>query len=163
MPTSHPTRNGPQHFGPAYPLRPYVIDSPRARARLVVLALLADGRLDEQELAALERRGVFSALNIAREDFVQVLHEFCNDVAAHLLTGKGSYRLAPQTLEGLFEEVTDHEAQEKLLQLIGILISCDGRLSDRERELFWGALKSWRPDRWILYCGASGSAQGNCQ
>ena len=52
---------------------PYPPTGPRAMARLVVRALLADGQRDERELAALERRGAFAALGISREDFVQVL------------------------------------------------------------------------------------------
>ena len=71
----------PPRSGKTYPLRPYPANSPRAMARLVVLALLADGQLDERELAALERRGAFAALGISREDFVQVLYDFCADVA----------------------------------------------------------------------------------
>lgn len=44
-------------IGAHHPLRAYAINSPRAKARLVVLALLADGRLDDREMAALDKRG----------------------------------------------------------------------------------------------------------
>ena len=69
----------PPRSGKTYPLRPYPANSPRAMARLVVLALLADGQLDERELAALERRGAFAALGISREDLLPRAKETAGD------------------------------------------------------------------------------------
>lgn len=131
---------------PHHPLRTYAVNSPRAKARLVVLALLADGNLDDQEMASLERRGVFADLGIAREDFVQVLYDFCSDVAGQLPLDAGSYELTPKTLDGLFSEINDREARRKLLQHIGALISSDGKLSDAEENLFRIAIDRWKRD-----------------
>ncbi|MRR50103.1 MAG: TerB family tellurite resistance protein [Rhodocyclaceae bacterium] len=133
--------------GPHHPLRAYAVDSPRAKARLVVLALLADGRLDECEISALERRGVYTDLGITREDFVQVLYDFCADVAAHLSAGSGGYRLTPTTLAGLFNEVADGKAREKLLRHMVAVISSDGKLSDAEENLFLNAMDHWNPPK----------------
>jgi hypothetical protein len=133
------------YIGTGHPLRAYAVDSPRAKARLVVLAMLADGRLDERELEVLERRGVFAALGIAREDFVQVLYDFCHDVAGLLPVGRGGFRLTPATLSGLLGEVDNPGEREKLLQLITAVISSDGRLSDAEESLFMTALEAWKP------------------
>ncbi len=132
-------------IGPHHPLRAYGVNSPRAKARLVVLALLADGRLDEREMAALDRRGVFADLGITREDFVQVLYDFCGDVAGQLAVGAGGYQLTPKTLSGLFGEVTDIDAREKLLQHMVAVISSDGHLSDSEESLFRSAMDHWKP------------------
>ena len=131
-------------FGSHHPLRSYAVDSPRAKARLVVLALLADGHLDKREFDALERRGVFATLGIAREDFAEVMYDFCADVAAKLSAGGGGYRLTPAMLAGLLGEVSDRKAREQLLQLIFAVISSDGRLSDAEESLFIGAIDAWR-------------------
>lgn len=131
--------------GPSHPLRAYAVDSPRAKARLIVLAMLADGQLDERELAVLDRRGVFAALGIAREDFVEVLYDFCGDVAGRLAVGSGGYRLTPKTLAGLFGEVTDRKAREALLTLMAAVITSDGRLSDAEESLFRTAVGHWKP------------------
>ena len=132
-------------IGKHHPLRAYPTNSPRAKARLVVLALLADGRLDESEMAALDRRGAFATLGISREDFVQVLYDFCSDIAGQLPVGSGGYRLTAKALGGLFGEVADREAREKLLQLIVSVISSDGRLSDAEESLFLSAIDHWKP------------------
>lgn len=134
-------------FGGRHPLRSYAVDSPRAKARLIILALLADGRLDKRELEALERRGVFATLGIAREDFAEVMYDFCADVAVRLTAGTDGYRLTPAMLSGLLSEVSDRQAREQLLQLIFAVISSDGRLSDAEEDLFWSAVETWRPPR----------------
>ena len=132
-------------IGPHHALRAYAVNSPRAKARLVVLAMLADGRLDEREMVAIERRGVFADLGIAREDFVQVLHDFCGDVAGQLPAGAGGYQLTSKTLAGLFGEVADREAREKLLQHMVAVISSDGHLSNAEERLFRSAIDHWQP------------------
>lgn len=131
--------------GPHHPLRSYAVNSPRAKARLVVLALLADGRLDDREMAALNRRGAFADMGISREDFVQVLYDFCGDVARLLPAGAGGYRLTPKTLAGLFDEVTDLDARERLLRHIIAVMSSDGQLSDGEENLFRNVIDRWQP------------------
>ena len=49
---------------PGRPLRAYPVDSPRAKARLIVLALLADGRVDASELDGLAKYRAFEELGI---------------------------------------------------------------------------------------------------
>lgn len=132
----------PQPSEPRHPLRAYPINSASAKARLVVLALLADGRLDECELEVLNRRGSFAALSISREGFVQVLHEFCADVS-RLAGGAADWRVSPDLLAGLFAEVTEVEARYAVLRLIISVISSDGHLARGEERLFLGALDAW--------------------
>ena len=62
----HAGESLPPVFGFRHPLRAYATNSPRAQARLVVLALLADGQLDEREIDTLDRRGILADLGIAR-------------------------------------------------------------------------------------------------
>lgn len=132
----------PPRSGNAHPLRSYPANSPRAMARLVVLALLADGQLDERELATLERRGAFKALGISREDFAQVLYDFCADVARLPVT-PGGYRLPPSLLAALFGEVDDPVAKERVMNLLVAVVSSDGRFTEGEEKLFLGALHAW--------------------
>lgn len=142
MMTMQARQSFPPHTGKAHPLRSYPANSPRAMARLVVLALLADGELDERELAVLDRRGAFAAIGISREDFVQVLHEFCADLA-RLSERTGVYRLPPALLAALFAEVSAPQARERLLNLIVAVVGSDGRFSEGERTLFLNALEAW--------------------
>lgn len=107
----------PPRTGRTHPLRAYPTNSPRAMARLVVLA-------------------------ISREDFVQVLYDFCADVA-RLSETAGGYRLSPALLSALFAEVDDPRAKERVLNLIIAVVSSDGRIADGEEKLFLSALDMW--------------------
>lgn len=137
----------PPVFGSRHPLRAYPTNSPRAQARLVVLALLADGRLDEREIDALDRRGILADLGIARSAFVEVLADFCSDVAGQLPVSGESYRITPKALGGLLDEVSDRTAREKLLRHMLVVIQSDGHLSAAEKHLICSTIEHWQPLR----------------
>ena len=124
-------------------LRAYPTDSPRAKARLVVLALLADGRIDAAELESLNRRDAFATLGLSREVFFQVLYDFCADLV-ELPSGSGSYLVSPAVLESLFAEICDPAERRELLRLIFDVIRSDGHLAEGEARLFWNALDAWK-------------------
>lgn len=128
---------------PGRPLRVYPVDSPRAKARLIVLALLADGRVDAAELDGLTKYRAFDELGITRDDFFQVLYDFCAD-AAGLPKGSGNYLMSPALLDTLFSEVGGSGERHKMMRLIFDVIRSDGHLDDGEARLFWQALDSWR-------------------
>ena len=124
-------------------LRAYAANSPRAKARLVVLAMLADGRLDDAELESLTKHGTFTEMGISREDFFKVLYDFCADVE-NLPNNDGNYLLTPVVLEQLFGEIDSAVAQQTLLRQIFDMIRSDGRLANSEAELFWHAVDTWK-------------------
>lgn len=128
------------HERPA--LRTYETNSPRAKARLVALAMLADGRLDDAELENLGREDAFQALGVTREGFLEVLYDFCADVE-RLPRGRGNYLLAPAALEKMLGEVDGIGERKALLRLIFDVIRSDGRLAQGESELFWRAVDTW--------------------
>lgn len=128
---------------PGRPLRAYPVGSPRAKARLVVLALFADGKVDASELDSLTESGAFAELGITREDFFEVLYDFCAD-ATGLPDGRGNYLVSPALLETLFAEVSGGAERQKLVRLIFDVIRSDGHLAEGEARLFWHALDTWR-------------------
>jgi uncharacterized tellurite resistance protein B-like protein len=131
------------YINPNQTLRSYAMNSPRAKARLVVLAMLADGRLDDAELESLTRRGTFDDLGIAREDFFEVLYDFCADVE-NLPNGSGDYLLSPVVLDQLFGEIGNATERQILLRQIFDMIRSDGHLAESEADLFWHAVDTWK-------------------
>ena len=129
-----------QQHAPA--LRRYPVDSPQAKARLIVLALFADGLVDDREVVALNRRGLLDGLGIRRAEFVQVLHDFCSDVTS-LDDGAGQYRVSADMVAETFAEVTDRTARERLLQLMLSVMASDGELAEGERALIRNAAEAW--------------------
>jgi len=134
-------------FGFRHPLRAYATNSPRAQARLLVLALLADGRLDEQEIDALDRRGIFADLGIARSAFVEVLSDFCSDVAGQLPVSGDGYQITTKALVGMLDEVSDRMLREKVLRHMVAVIKSDGHLADAEKSLICNTIEHWHPPR----------------
>lgn len=132
-------------FGVRHPLRTYATNSPRAQARLLVFAMLADGRLDECEIDALDRRGILADLDITRAIFFEVFSDLCSDIAAQLPISGDGYPIGPQVLSGLLDEVSDRRVREKLLKHMLSLVQSDGHLSVAEKHLISGALKHWQP------------------
>lgn len=130
------------------PLRSYQTNSPRAKARLAVLALLADGHLDAVEISGLMQRNVFAAIGLSPDDFFSVMYDFCTDVVhgGHLLSG--------QTLEKVFGEIRGKEDRQEMIRLIFDVIRSDDRLSPSEGHLFWRAVEAWKLNIEDLYAVA---------
>ena len=128
---------------PGHALRTYPVDSPRAKARLLVLTLLADGRVDAAELDGLTKYQAFDELGISRDDFFQVLYDFCAD-AASLPEGSGTYMMSPAHLDHLLAEVCGTAERQALIRLMFDLIRSDGHLAESEARLIWSALDTWR-------------------
>lgn len=141
----HAGESLPPVFGFRHPLRAYATNSPRAQARLVVLALLADGQLDEREIDTLDRRGILADLGIAQSSFAEVLSDFCSDIAGQLPVSDGGYQIAPTALGGMLDEVSDQAVREKLLRHMLVVINSDGQLSDAEKNLICSAIEHWQP------------------
>jgi uncharacterized membrane protein YebE (DUF533 family) len=135
----------PPVFGFRHPLRAYATNSPRALARLVVLALLADGQLDEREIDTLDQQGILTDLGIARSAFAEVLSDFCSDVAGQLPASDGGYQIGPTALGGMLDEVSDPTVREKLLRHMLVVINSDGHLSDAEKNLICNTIEHWQP------------------
>lgn len=128
---------------PDRPLRSYPVDSPRAKARFIVLALLADGRVDAAELDGLTKYQAFDELGISRDDFFQVHYDFCAD-AAGLPEGSDNFLIAPTLLDDLFAEVGSARQRQKLIRLIFDVNRRDGHLAESEAHLFWRAFDRGR-------------------
>lgn len=131
------------HTAAGQPLREYPANSPRAKARLLALAMLADGRLDDAELESLGKNDIFAELGIAREDFFEVFYDFCADVE-NLPKGSGNYLLSPAVLDQLFGEINRSAERHMLLRQIFDIIRSDGHLADSEADLFWRAVDTWK-------------------
>jgi hypothetical protein len=143
MMTIHSREMLAPHTNPGQLLRAYPSNSPRAKARLVALAMLADGRLDDAELESLVQNATFSELGIAREDFFEVFYDFCADVES-LPRGNGDYLLSPAVLDQLFGEINQSAERQTLLRQIFDMIRSDGHLADSEADLFWHAVDTWK-------------------
>lgn len=128
-------------------VRKYPKDSPQAAARLVVLALLADGIVDGSEARLLERQDVVARLGLEHEQFDKVFYEFCEDLlgnATRLATGQ--LELDTHNIQKLLDEICEPTLQKKMLRIMLDIVNADCCLTAAEAALVAQAQKAWELD-----------------
>ena len=125
-------------------MRSYPRNSPEAAARIVALALIADGHLSRNEVDALDCCDARAQLGIGKNELQAVVHTLCEDLLA---TSSGNWTAAlavdPETMASMLDEVHDPLLRLKVLQLCLAAVTADGRLSDGESAIVLGALTRW--------------------
>ena len=126
-------------------MRSYPPNSPRARARLLALAMVVDGDLDPAELEVLEDPAVLRGLRVDGALFQQVLSELCTDMLRTAVRN-GAVELKPELLDRLLAEITDPELQHRLLATMVNIVDADAQIADAEGMLLERACARWKPD-----------------
>ncbi|PXW95194.1 tellurite resistance protein TerB [Sphaerotilus hippei] len=124
-------------------MRSYPRNSPEAAARLVTLALLADGDLSRIELQAVETLQVHQRLGLDREALREVLHDFCDDLLSTHRPWGESCRIDPQTLAGLLAEVDEPALRRLVLQLCVAIVEADRHVAEGESMVLVAAVEQW--------------------
>ena len=126
-------------------MRSYPPNSPRARARLLALAMVVDGDLDPAELEVLEDPAVLRGLQVDGALFQQVLSELCTDMLRTAVRN-GAVELKPELLDRLLAEITDPGLQHQLLATMVNIVDADAQIADAEGMLLERACECWKPD-----------------
>ena len=125
-------------------MRSYPRNSPEAAARIVALALLADGHFSRAEVEAMDRGGARQQLGISPEGLQTVVRTLCEDLLAtrsELWTA--ACAVDRRTLESLLDEIDDPMLQLKVLQLCILACTADGELSGPESGVIRAAVSRW--------------------
>lgn len=128
-------------------MRNYHPNSPEAAARIVALALMADGTVDKSETQLLEHKGVIRRLGLSHEQFDKIFYEFAEDmlIRAHRLSS-GALELDAKSIGKLLNEISDPVLQEKILRTMLDIVNADRRLTAGEASLIAQALRNWEID-----------------
>lgn len=128
-------------------MRHYPSDSPEAMARIIALALLADGAIDLSELETMKRHEIAEDLGLDDSQFDKVIHGFCEDMMtfAHRAPS-GQFELDQKSMDALLGEIQDPELQNHLLSSILHIVNAEGRLLSGELALVSQAMKRWGPN-----------------
>lgn len=125
-------------------MRSYPTDSPQAAARIVALAMLADGHLSKAELETLDRHGAAEALGLTRTQLHEVLHGFCEDLlCAAQMQWSDACHIDPRTLAQLMAEIEDPDLRLKVLDLCVSIVDADDHLADGESVVLCAAVEQW--------------------
>jgi uncharacterized tellurite resistance protein B-like protein len=134
-------------------MQSYPQNSPQAAARVVALALLADGQLKKAELDMLDRLGAHAQLGLARAELRQVIHTFFEDLPESVRLSGSDACLSPRTIRQLMDEVDDPQLRRKVLRLCAALVEADGHVADSESMVLMAAVEQWGLHRWVQQAG----------
>jgi uncharacterized tellurite resistance protein B-like protein len=128
-------------------MRNYPANSPESLARVVAIAMMADGAIDSSELKSLERHDIVKRLGLDNERFDQVFYEYYADmsVSADRLPS-GQFELNAANVGLLLDEIRDPQLQKKVLRAMLDIVNADRRLTGSEASLIAQALKRWEID-----------------
>lgn len=124
-------------------MKAYPVNSPEAAARVLAMAMLADGQFSMTEIRSLDRQQAPARLGLSPEAFKAVIDGFCEDL---LLAGGGQWtgQVDPATRAQLMAEITDRGLQDLILLQCETLMLADGHLADGEVELLDALSAAWR-------------------
>ncbi|MDE2082684.1 MAG: TerB family tellurite resistance protein [Burkholderiales bacterium] len=132
-------------------MRHYPTNSPQAAARIVALALVADGHVSQSELDRLDRLGACRQLGIAAEEMSTLLQTFCEDLLQARHSHWGDARqIEPEMLAQLMAEVDDPLLRRRVLQLCVAVVEADGHVADGESVVLVNAVEQWGLHRQML-------------
>lgn len=123
-------------------MRAYPANSPEALARLMAMAILADGRLDNREVEWIKHNDTASLLGVERDTLIQVLLDCCRDVINEAEQER-VFLLEEHRLARLADDLTDPALRKVALSAMLILAKSDGSVSHGEETLLRFLMKRW--------------------
>lgn len=125
-------------------MRTYPMNSPRAAARLVAVAMLADGHYCKREIDALDRVQAHAALGISSAEWQAVVRELCEDLLSVSQHGWGAACHDPGTLKALLAEIDDRELRGIVTGLCAAVVEADDHAADGEAVVLTAMRGNWR-------------------
>lgn len=121
----------------------YPRNSPEAAARLVSLALIADGHVCRSEMDAVRREDVERTLGLPEGGLPRVMQTLCEDLLCVAPDGLLSC-VDGELLDALIRDVDDPALQRRVLAAITSAVGADGHLADAERQVLETLVRAWR-------------------
>lgn len=132
-------------------MRSYPLNSPQAAARIVALAMLADGDLAKAEFDALDDLGADVQLGLGRAELHAITYAICDDLMCTMrLTWADACRVDPRTLAQLMAEVDDPGLRLKVLRLCIAVVEADRHVAEGESIVVAAAVEHWGMQREML-------------
>lgn len=125
-------------------MRTYPRNSPQAAARIVALALTADGHVCSSEERALEKLDIAGQLGLAPEQFAHIVQDLCEDHSVtHTSLSPSAGQLDSAMLATLIDEIDDLALRRKVMRLCMAVTIADNHLADGEIALLAAVLTAW--------------------
>jgi uncharacterized tellurite resistance protein B-like protein len=120
--------------------RSYPRNSPEAVARVLAMAMITDGEVDDAEIALFDRLDLFRMVGLSRQDFAQVLSDYCTDLRA---ADGGPLAADAAVVDAVIADVDD--PHRRLMACAAMLSVCyaDGRFDAAELSVMRQVLRRW--------------------
>lgn len=128
-PSPHATES--EHPAPLRLLRSYPRNSAEAAARLVALALIANGRIKAVETAALEALRSHERLRLTRPQWHGVIQDLCADLLGPARCGD-EICISDDLLDRMLDEVGDERKRRTVLHICSAVVHADCQVDDGE-------------------------------
>jgi len=129
-------------------MRSYPRNSPQAAARIVALAMLADGNLSPAELDALVESDAEALLGLKPGEWHDVVDAFCEDLmSSQHQTLSRTCKIDPDTLRALMSEIDDDALRRNVLDLCVSVIDADAEIVEAEMIVLSAAARDWSLSR----------------
>jgi uncharacterized tellurite resistance protein B-like protein len=126
-------------------MRSYPRNSPQASARLIALAMIADGHVCRSEIDALRHTDTETRLGLKPGELGTVMQDLCEDLlqaAPHY--GSLSSCIDESLVEALAREVDDPRLRGHVMEAIASAAAADGLLAEGERYVLDSLRAAWR-------------------
>ena len=126
-------------------MRSYPPNSPEAAARIVALALLADGHLSQTEYTALGRHRASQLLGLKENAMESVVQHLAEDLMAFGASSWGGSisLLDEDSFRSLLKEVSNPSLRIIVLEICAAVTSADQHQSETEHGLLEFTRKTW--------------------
>ncbi|GAA5165175.1 hypothetical protein [Viridibacterium curvum] len=126
-------------------MRQYRRNSPQAAARILALAVLADGELDAAEMSLIDALQDTSRFGLSEQAFEQVLRDFCSDVLTEARVDAAERcMVSPAIMKALFAEIDDEVLRNEIVRLALRIIRADLRFHRGESIFLQAMLRAWQ-------------------
>lgn len=123
-------------------LRHYPRNSAEAAARIVALALIANGRIKAVETAALDALRAHERLGLTRPQWHGVIHDLCTDLLGPARCGDEGC-IPSELLDRMLDEVDDDATRRLVLRLCSAVVHADRQIDEGETYVLLAAVDRW--------------------
>lgn len=142
MTTSYPHIPESGRPAPGPLLRSYPHNSGEAAARIVALALIANGRIKPVEAAALDALRGHERLGLTRTQWHGVIRDLCDDLLGPARCGN-EICISDDLLEFMLDEVQDDSKRRTVLRLSSAVVHADRQVDDGESFVLLAMIERW--------------------
>ena len=124
-------------------MKTYAPNSPQAAARIVALAMIADGQLKLVEREALNRLDISSSLGISRQEWTTVVGDLCADLLASAAGNGVLCKVTPEDLAQVLSAIDDPGLRIPVMQLCMAVADADRSLAPGEAVVLRAMVEHW--------------------